>query len=597
LGKLASFAREFVHCIGAGELALASVLVLLAGAMEGIGLALLAPLVDLLSQSSSETSRIGAATRHVLSTFKVPLSLPILLTVFIALVVLRTMLVAFRDIALDRLRLNFVNQLRRDLHRRIAQASWPFLMRQRFSHLLELCTSRIDRIGHGTYAFLRLPAVFFLAAIQVAIAFAISPLLTLGVLCWGALLLAALRPLFSSRYKHAQRVIDQNQDTFTEISDFLQALKIAKSHAAETRHVHAFEAMVGRQAIQTTAYERSGTTTSAVIQIAAAVTLGAFVYIAANFAHVTPSGLLIMVVIFARLAPLMSEFHSGSQVVAHMLPVFDQLVDIRKRCAANAEPDLAAVERLDMRRELLFDKVSFRYDKNGKLATLEALNFNIPAGSMTAIVGHTGAGKSTVADLLLGLITPDSGTILIDGIPLTGPLVTSWRRSVGYVPQDNFLFNDTVRANLLWACPDATEEDFRRPLSVAAVDEFIAALPQGLDTMIGERGTRLSGGERQRLGLARALLRCPTLLILDEATSALDNQTERAVQSAIERLHGTMTIIIIAHRLSTIRGADRILVLEQGRLVQSGTWDALVGDPQGAFAALLAEPCLKSLSQ
>jgi ATP-binding cassette subfamily C protein len=594
LGKLVSFAREFVHSIGAGEIALASVLVLLAGAMEGIGLALLAPLVDLLNDSSSGTSRIGAATRQVLSNFNVPLSLPILLTIFIALVVLRTMLVASRDIAFDRLRLHFVNELRRGLYQRIARASWPFLMRQRFSHLLELFTSHIDRIGQGTYAFLRLPATFFLGAIQVAIAFTISPLLTLGVLCWGALLLAALRPRFDRRYKQAQRVIAESQFAFTEISNFLQALKIAKSHGAEIRHVHAFEAMVRHQAIQTMAYERGARSTLALIQIAAAVTLGAFVYLAANFAQVSPSGLLIMMVIFTRVAPLISEFHHASQLIAHMIPVFDQLVDVRERCAASAEP-IAAVERLEMRRELRLDNVSFRYDKNGRLPTLETLNVIIPAGSMTAIVGHTGAGKSTLADLLLGLITPDTGRILIDDIPLTGPVVTSWRRSVGYVPQDNFLFNDTVRANLLWACPDATDEDFRRPLSVAAADEFIAALPQGLDTMIGERGIRLSGGERQRLGLARALLRCPTLLILDEATSALDNQTERVVQSAIERLHGTMTIIIIAHRLSTIREADRILVLEQGRLVQSGTWDALAGDPQGAFATLLGQPCPKSL--
>jgi ATP-binding cassette subfamily C protein len=279
-------------------------------------------------------------------------------------------------------------------------------------------------------------------------------------------------------------------------------------------------------------------------------------------------------------------------MIAHMLPVFDHVMELRGRCAAAAEPMPVAAQRLELRHELQLNNVDFRYDKDGGPATLEAIDVIIPAGSTTAIVGHTGAGKSTFADLLLGLMTPETGSILIDGVPLTGPLLANWRRSVGYVPQDNFLFNDTVRANLLWARPEASDEDLRRPLSIAACDGFITALPEGLDTMVGERGVRLSGGERQRLGLARALLRNPTLLVLDEATSALDNQTERAVQSAIELLHGSMTIIIIAHRLSTIRGADRILVLERGRLVQAGTWDILANDPRGAFAALLGEPGL-----
>jgi ABC-type multidrug transport system fused ATPase/permease subunit len=146
-----------------------------------------------------------------------------------------------------------------------------------------------------------------------------------------------------------------------------------------------------------------------------------------------------------------------------------------------------------------------------------------------------------------------------------------------------------IRSNLLWAYPEASEDDFREALSIAAADGFIPKLPEGLDTVLGERGLRLSGGERQRLGLARALLCRPTLLILDEATSALDNETERAVQAAIDRLRGRMTIVLIAHRLSTVRGADRIIVLEHGRLIQAGTWDSLAQDRQGTFAALLGE--------
>jgi ATP-binding cassette, subfamily C, bacterial len=596
LKKLTVFAREFGHCVGPSSLVVAGVLIFLAGATEGVGLALLVPLIDLLGDATSQTNRIGTAARQILVGFGVLPSLSGLLVIFVGLIVLRAVVLTLRDITLTRLRLDFVDGLRRSMYRAVAGAGWLFLMRQRLSDFLEMLTSHIDHIGQGTYFLLQLPALLFLSAIQVAIAFSLSPLLTLGVLGWGGLAVVVFRRRFANQYDESKRLVAGRRLTFAEISDFLHALKIAKSHSAESRHVEAFEAALERQSEQGFAFEKGLANTRAAIQIVAAVTLGAFVYVAATFGHISPAALVVMVVIFARLAPIMSQFQQSWQMISHMLPVFDQVIELRGQCAAAAEPMAAVAGRLELRHELQFNNINFRYDSDGGPATLEAIDVTIPAGSTTAIVGHTGAGKSTFADLLLGLMSPETGHILIDGVPLTGPLLANWRRSVGYVPQDNFLFNDTVRANLLWACPEASDEDLRRPLSISASDGFIAALPQGLDTIIGERGVRLSGGERQRLGLARALLRNPTVLVLDEATSALDNQTERAVQSAIERLHGSMTIIIIAHRLSTIRGADRILVLERGRIVQVGTWDTLANDRRGAFAALLGESGLDRAS-
>ena len=155
------------------------------------------------------------------------------------------------------------------------------------------------------------------------------------------------------------------------------------------------------------------------------------------------------------------------------------------------------------------------------------------------------------------------------------------------MPQETFLFNDTVRANLLWARPEATEENLRSALRMAAAERFVDKLPLGWDTLLGDRGVRLSGGERQRIALARAILRRPSLLVLDEATSSLDTENERLIQDAIEGLRGEVTILIIAHRLSTVRVADRIVVLREGRLVESGSWDELAGRERGAFKQLL----------
>ena len=199
---------------------------------------------------------------------------------------------------------------------------------------------------------------------------------------------------------------------------------------------------------------------------------------------------------------------------------------------------------------------------------MQDANVVIPARSMTAIVGPSGAGKSTMADLLLGLLSPEQGMVSIDGQPLTGEHLHRWRRSVGYVPQDTFLFHDTIRSNLLWALPNAKEADLWSALRLAAADAFVSRIPGGLDAVVGDRGIRLSGGERQRIALARALLRKPSLLLLDEATSALDSENERQIQQAINQLHGELTIVVIAHRSSTILRADKIVTLSEGRIVK-----------------------------
>jgi ATP-binding cassette subfamily C protein len=219
---------------------------------------------------------------------------------------------------------------------------------------------------------------------------------------------------------------------------------------------------------------------------------------------------------------------------------------------------------------------------------LHDVSFDIPTRWTTALVGPSGAGKTTLADLVMGLIAPASGTITIDGRPLVGEDRTRWRESVAIAPQDPFLFHDTIRANLLWARPEATERDLWSALGLAAAAAFVEALPAGLDTIVGDRGARVSGGERQRIALARALLREPELLVLDEATSSLDTEHELAIRQALHSLHGNVTVLVIAHRLSTVSHADTIVVLDRGQVVETGTWLELADREHGRLNALIA---------
>jgi ATP-binding cassette subfamily C protein len=210
----------------------------------------------------------------------------------------------------------------------------------------------------------------------------------------------------------------------------------------------------------------------------------------------------------------------------------------------------------------------------------------VPVGEVVALVGPSGAGKSTIADLMTGLLTPDSGRVTVDGVVLDETRARAWREQVGYVSQDTYLFHDTVRANLMWARPGASEAEVREALGLAAAEQFVDALAAGLDTVIGERGASISHGERQRLALARALLRHPRLLILDEATNSLDAHNEQRILDTIERLRGGLTIVMIAHRIAAVRRADRIYVVERGTIVESGSWNELCAREHGRFRAL-----------
>ncbi|MEU4482111.1 ABC transporter ATP-binding protein [Micromonospora sp. NPDC023966] len=284
--------------------------------------------------------------------------------------------------------------------------------------------------------------------------------------------------------------------------------------------------------------------------------------------------------------PLMALLNVGVSLTASMAlfaRIFEYL-DLPVEVADPARP--VTLDPARVRGHLRFSDVTFSYP-GSDTAAVAGVSLDVPAGTSLALVGETGSGKSTLAALISRLHDPDAGRITIDGVDLRDLRLADLAAVVGVVSQETYLLHATVRDNLRYARPDATDAEIEAAARAAQIHDLIAALPDGYDTVVGSRGHRFSGGEKQRLAIARTLLRDPRILVLDEATSALDTETERAVQRAFDELARGRTVITIAHRLSTVRDADQIAVLDHGRIVESGTHDTLL-DRRGRYAALAA---------
>ena len=295
------------------------------------------------------------------------------------------------------------------------------------------------------------------------------------------------------------------------------------------------------------------------------------------------SEIAIIFISFVRVSGKVGKIIKEKNLLDRSLPSLGQVDEIRKH-AINLKQTSGNILYKNFQKNVSISNLTFAYPEQEPV--LKNISLEIRKGSMVAIVGESGAGKSTLIDMIMGFNDPDSGTIMVDKIPLKEFEINSFRKRIGYVPQESVLFNMTISENIRWANEKASLEEIKRVCQSANADTFIESFPDKYDTLVGDRGIRLSGGQLQRVALARAIIRKPDILILDEATSSLDTKSERLIQEAIEKIAQETTIIVIAHRLSTITKADHIYILENGSVVEHGDYQKLM-DNNNLFSQMV----------
>ncbi len=408
------------------------------------------------------------------------------------------------------------------------------------------------------------------AVIALVLLIKISPLMTLYVLVPVAIFafvamkaFSYIRPIFKTR-----GVI--NAEVTGRLTETLSGVRIIKAFNAEEQETKTFEKGVDRlfQNVKKSLTSTSLITSSATFLLGMASTgimgIGGYLIIKGDltmgdfFAFTLYLGFMI--------APIVQMSNIGSQLTEAFAGL-DRTEEIMNT-APEENSEIRTVQLKEMKGDIRFDQVSFAYQEGKEV--VNGISFYAPAGSVTALVGTSGSGKTTIAGLAATFLNPDSGTITIDGKDLSKVALSSYRRHLGVVLQDDFLFEGTIKENILFPRPDATEAQLLNAVKAAYVNEFTDRFENGLDTLIGERGVKLSGGQRQRIAIARAILADPKIIILDEATSNLDTQSESMIQQSLAELMKGRTTFVIAHRLSTIRQANQILVIENGRIAEQG---------------------------
>jgi ATP-binding cassette, subfamily C, bacterial len=560
-----------------GRLLFGTILTLIAALTEGLSLVLLVPILALTTSSANVSIESIPLVGELLSPLN--FSLPFLLVCLVVVIIAQAGLLYFKSTYNARIFQEATDKTRMSFFDDLGRAQWECFSKSRLSDLDNVLTGEVDRIAAASHSMQSLIQSLILLAIYTILAALVSWQMTIFALLSGAMLFLLLHPIRSFAARHGRDLTLMFEERGATVLEFLNGMRVAKSFTAEDIYIGRFRAHLDDFCRKVLRYANASAIGTFFFQVGSAIIGIGFVWLAVQVLKLDFARIAFLIIIFLRLVPRFLGLQDNLQTFLSCLPAYENFTKVSYHFASQAEPPIATgIAAPSLTRKIEVQNLQKTF-QSASTASVTIDQLSICAGSITALIGFSGGGKSTLADLLLGLTKPSKGTILIDGMPLTDQNRRAWRQQVAFVQQDPFLFHDTIIANLLLARADADEAAIWTALEKANVAELVRGLPDGLQTIVGDRGARFSGGERQRLVLARALLRQPQLLILDEATSALDQENEAIIAKTIEGLRGAMTIITIAHRSSMIALADDVIVLENGVVAEVGAYKRLANNP------------------
>ena len=551
--------------------------------IEGLGMVLLLPLLNAVGISGQANSGLlGGAIDGILGATGAGDSAYRLALLVLAVFALQLLLFLAQTWWVSRLQRDYGAQWQKNLFGLLLRARWSFISNLKLGAMTNQIAQETIRLSGAFLILAQLAAVAVTAGVYVLVACLISWQVTLLMVGFAALLFLAVRGIGRRNYLIGLRLGPLASELNVLLTEFLGGIKLIKATATEAVAEKRVARLVDELCVQHTWATFLPALVRAIFEFAAISGLCLLLVLGYRNLDIPAASMLVVLALFIRLLPRFNALQQNLQLLATYVPAFSDAQRLAGSAAAAAEggvvPSHAAVVPA-MSGPLAIDIVAGGYDG---ATTLRDVRLLFPEAGVVGIVGESGAGKSTLVNCLLGLAEIQQGKIAFGGCEMHSVALSRWRRQIGYVPQETVLFHQSIRDNIAWGNPSADDRAVEEAARQALAHGFIMQQPAGYATVVGDQGSRLSGGQRQRLGIARALLGRPCLLVMDEATSALDSTSEAAVLESVENLRRNRCVIMVAHRLATVRNADMIVVLSQGRVVETGTWPALIAK-QGVF--------------
>jgi ATP-binding cassette, subfamily C, bacterial len=549
--------------------------------LGALSTAAMLPLLEAAGIGSGQVGAAGAAVAGAMFSVQHAFGLPAGTTGYA--IVLVVLLVAnyasfwMHAWASARLQASYVATWQVDLFKAFLGARWSFFQRHRQGDLVNALNGEMLRLNGAFYQGSALLAALVHIGVYVAAALLVSWQVTLAILVTGGALVALSLPLMRRGARLGYRISDDYAGLQSAAGQFLAQAKLVKATATESSAETVFAAIAHRvQGLNAKVTIDSATVRAALEFVSALLVIG--ILLGGAWIGIGAAEILVVMGLFVRIFPRLSSLQQSGQALASVIA---SLVTVhRLHATALSEREQAGIGALPFATDepVNIELAGLTVTAGGRVI-LDNVDLKVRPGELLALVGPSGAGKSTLVDCLLGLVEPSSGMVRVAGNRLADLPLASWRRAIGYVAQDAAILDATVAENLTWGNAGAGRSDLERAVAQAAAQAVIASMPEGYDTLLGPKGRALSGGERQRIGLARSLVGGRVLLIFDEATSAQDAETEAGIIETIRSYKGRMTMIMIAHRLTSVRVADRICVLDKGRIVETGSFAELTAKP------------------